>query len=294
MSSSDITNCLKELIVSDPRERWNDQEGALKVALDRKLGTVWTMLPVLITEDSEGHVCAAKSAIKGQGQGEDGSIQDVEMTPLGKTIPVHFTSGGGFTITHPIKKDDEGLMIFSSRSIDGWHKKGDVQEQVNPRRHDLSDGFYIPGIRSDPRKLGGNGNGAGDGLGREQQKTKPPSTNSIQIRTDSGDYYIELTDKDVNVVCVNCTVKAEEKVTITCKNMEITAEQDIKVKCANMEITADKVKIDSPRVEMTGDLDVRGTVKAQGEVIGRNIRLSSHIHSGVQGGMGVSGPPKPG
>lgn len=275
--------------MSDPRERWNDQEGALKVALDRKLGTVWTMLPVLITEDSEGHVCAAKSAIKGQGQGEDGSIQDVEMTPLGKTIPVHFTSGGGFTITHPIKKDDEGLMIFSSRSIDGWHKKGDVQEQVNPRRHDLSDGFYIPGIRSDPRKLGGNGNGAGgNGIaGREQQKTKPPSTNSVQIRTDSGDCYIELTEDSVNIIVT-------EKVTVQCKNAEITAAQDIKVKCTNLEVKADRVKIDCPRVEMTGDLEVRGSIRAQGEVTGRNIRLSSHRHTNVQGGMGVSGPPRAG
>lgn len=275
--------------MADPRERWNDHEESLRTAIDRKMGTVWTMLPVLVTEDSEGHICSTKSAIKGEGEAQ-GKPKAVEMTPLGDTTPVHFVGGGGFTITHPVKKDDEGLMIFSSRALDGWHQDGDVQEQIIPRRHHLSDGIFIPGLRSDPRKFGGNGNG----VGGRAQKTKKPSTDTLQIRTDSGDYYIELTDKDVNIVCTNMTVKAEEKVTINCKDMEVTAENNIKIQCSNMEIKADRVKIDCPRVEMTGDLEVRGTIKAQGEVIGRNIRLSSHVHTGVQGGMAVSGPPKPG
>lgn len=267
----------------DPRERHEDGQEATKVAIERKLGRVWTSMPVIVHADSEGHTVNLQPAIKGWNQADDGTMTAVQMTTLGKAV-VNYTSGGGFTITHPIKEKDEGIAMFAARCLDGWFKDGGVQAEPYRRRHHLSDSMYIPGIRSTPRKLGGSGPNADgspltpfqEGLNMMEGRTsKPPSTNSVQIRSDDGQYFIELgPDGAVNIICKNCTVTATEKVTIHCKELDIKA--------------SDKVEIDSPKVHLTGDLDV------DGEVTGKNVRLSTHRHTQVQGGQGTSGPPEAG
>lgn len=51
-------------------------------------------------------------------------------------------------MTFPIKKDDECLVIFSDLSIDNWWESGNVQNPVEQRRHDLSDGMAIFGLKN--------------------------------------------------------------------------------------------------------------------------------------------------
>lgn len=59
-----------------------------------------------------------------------------------------------------------------------------------------------------------------------------------------------------------------------------------------IELTAStKVRILSPLVECTGDLDVAGTVTAGVDVIADGISLVGHVHSGVDAGLANSGPP---
>jgi len=59
--------------------------------------------------------------------------------------------------------------------MDGWWQNGGVQNQVERRRHDLSDGFAIIGFRN-------------------QQNLVPNySASSAQLRNASGSAYIELT-----------------------------------------------------------------------------------------------------
>jgi hypothetical protein len=234
--------------------------------------------------------------------------------------PVTFTQGGQFVITHPVSKGDEGIVIFADRCIDSWWDKGDVQAEPYIRRHHLSDGMYLPGVRSCPRTLGGDqrqqtgGQGGGQG-GRQQQQqndSRAPSTSTIQIRTEKGDHYIELTGAEqqgqsaidiivpysgqeaiegkpgpnVNIVCVRCNIKASEK-----------------------------VHIESPLVEVTGDIKAKGEISAKAEVqnsddfggqgrvgfveditpfAGNEVKLSTHKHSDVATGNAQTGAPVPG
>jgi phage baseplate assembly protein gpV len=311
--------------MADPRELWNDHDEAMRTAFERERSTLWTALPVLVSEDSEGHTVKLKSAIQqAQQNRDDGSINSVEMSEFGE-VPVCYAQGGGFIITHPVKKDDEGLIFFMSRCIDGWHQHGGVQAEMYRRRHHQSDGMYIPGIRSDPRKIGGQQNGQQPATNGQQQ-SKPPSTNSVQIRVEDGKYYIELTSTDVNIMCKNCTITAEEKVWVKCKNAEIDASEDVLVKCRNAEVDAtqnvtvkcqemdvsasSKVRLDTPRVEITGSLYIDGdihwhggtitsagqvtmdgNITTTGQVRAGSVGLTSHHHTGVQGGTSVTGPP---
>jgi hypothetical protein len=74
------------------------------------------------------------------------------LPPLVK-LPIIFPGGGGFSLTFPIREGDEAIAIFSSRSIDNWWSSGGVQNPVEIRAHDLSDGFLLAGPRSVPRAL---------------------------------------------------------------------------------------------------------------------------------------------
>ena len=65
-------------------------------------------------------------------------------------MPVVFPGGGGFALTFPVAAGDECLVVFASRCIDAWWQSGGVGEPMEPRMHDLSDGFALIGVRSQP------------------------------------------------------------------------------------------------------------------------------------------------
>ena len=281
--------------MADPRERYNDLEESLRLCVDRHLGRVWTSMPVRITEDSKGDTVEAQITIKGwQTDPDSGETTAVDIAPLGK-VPIQYAAGGGFTITHPIKKDDEGIVCFQSRNMNGWWDKGGQQEEPVRRRHALSDAIYIPGVRNKPRQLGGNPdeqqqNGQQRADGNGQQKTKPPSTTSVQIRTDSGDYYIELTDHDVNIVCRNCTITAEKEVHIKCETLKIEASESVEIDTKKMTLKAsDEITLDTPKVTITGALHVDKELTGTAA----NLNFQEHVHR-YSGGEGDGGPPRHG
>lgn len=59
----------------------------------------------------------------------------------------------------------------------------------------------------------------------------------------------------------------------------------------NVTLKASHVTIDSPSVNMTGDVFVEGDVFAQGEVTGNGVKLSTHRHGGVDSGSSTTSGP---
>jgi hypothetical protein len=103
----------------------------------------------------------------------DGTVIQKDY-PLLVDVPVIFPRGGGCTLTFPVRKGDECLVVFADRCIDFWWQSGDVQKSGDPRMHDLSDGFAIVGPMSQRYKIGNI------------------STSAAQLRTDDGSAFIEL------------------------------------------------------------------------------------------------------
>lgn len=68
-------------------------------------------------------------------------------------VPIVLPRAGDYVITLPIKAGDECLVIFTDMCMDAWWQNGGVQNQMEQRRHDLSDGFAILGTWSQPRRL---------------------------------------------------------------------------------------------------------------------------------------------
>lgn len=88
----------------------------------------------------------------------DGTTQDTDL-PLLLDCPVMMPRGGGYALTFPVAAGDECLVIFADSCIDAWWQSGGVQNQLEKRRHDLSDGIVIPGLWSQPRNIA-----VGDGI----------------------------------------------------------------------------------------------------------------------------------
>ena len=180
----------------DRRELMNDEQEALRMAMDGRLSSVWTAIPGIITSvDLEKRTCSVQPSIQGRIQNPDGSYQFVNL-PVLVDVPIVMPSAGGFTLSLPIAADDEVLVIFASRCIDSWWSNGGVGVPMEQRMHDLSDGFAIPGPKSTPNA------------------TALHATN-VRLMKDDGSAYVEVTPS--GAVNVKGTVAEIEAPTITLK-----------------------------------------------------------------------------
>jgi hypothetical protein len=120
------------------------------------------------------------------------NIPQPTKIPVLTDLPICLPRAGGFALTMPIQAGDEGLAVFGDTCIDGWYQLGGVQNQVEIRRHDLSDGFFIPGVWSQPNVIADY------------------STEAAQLRSIDGNTVIEVGSGEVTIKATNVTVQAEQ------------------------------------------------------------------------------------
>jgi len=205
----------------------NDPIVAMSVALGGWQSKLQTASPGIIESfDRDAMTCSVQPAIKGQIRDETGAVQDVDL-PMLVDCPVQFPSGGGCTLTFPVKKGDECLVVFSSRCIDSWWQSGGVQAQADLRMHDMSDGFALLGFRSQPRVIGNI------------------SSTAAQLRTDDGAAFVEV---DSSTHAINATTSGAATV---------SAQGNITMSAPLVTINGD-VKVNG-RVDTTGDVKA-GTI----------------------------------
>lgn len=246
----------------DNSERIDSIQVAIKSAVDGKMPDVWTSLPGIVQSyNAEKGTCEVQPSVQVSVTAKDGKRSNVSL-PLLVDVPVHFPSGGGFTLTFPVKKGDEGLVVFSCRCIDAWWQNGGVQPQAEMRMHDLSDGFLIAGFRSQARKL------------------SSPSTDGAQLRSDDGSTFVGLTANGI-------ALKTDKK---------ISADSSVEIN-----LTAPVIKLNGGIVVngiVSGQVGGGGTINlgsasmtTDGNVVSQGKNLAGHVHGGVQPGGGTSGTP---
>jgi len=178
----------------DRGQLYSDPEESLRAALDGRQATMWTALPGIVKSvDLAKMTCSVQPALQGTVEDENGAITSVNL-PLLVDVPIQFPSGGTFVMTFPIAVEDEVLVVFSSRCIDAWWQSGGVQRTMEARMHDLSDGFAIPGVFSQPNVV------------------SSISATEAQIRLKDGTAYISLTASG-KIGVVNATTDLKEVLT---------------------------------------------------------------------------------
>lgn len=234
----------------------DDQNLLLEQFFNAKQAGIWTAIPGIIQSfDTETLTCEVQPAVMGRMRDADGTVKQIKL-PLLLDCPVVFPHAGGCSMTFPIKPGDECLVVFSSRGIDFWWQNGGIQPPPEPRMHDLSDGFVILAPYSQPKKIGN------------------VSTETVQLRSDDGQAFIELhpTTHNINTVTpANLTATVGGNASV-----EVTGSATLK---------AASVTIDTPTAHFTGNVNVDGDVKAG------SVSLKNHTHNGVDPGNGNSGTP---
>lgn len=241
-----------------------DENLLLQQFFNGRQAGIWTALPGIIQSfDPETLTCEVQPSIKGRIQDADGTIRQVDM-PMLLDCPVVFPHAGGCSLTFPIKAGDECLVVFSSRGIDFWWQQGGVQPPPEPRMHDLSDGFVIPGPYSQPRKIGN------------------VSTSAVQLRSDDGAAYLEINPESHNI-----TIETPGDVSSSCKDFSLTAQ--------NVTFNCNKFEVNAPVINLNGAINGGGSAGADatftGDVTAGSVSLKTHTHKDTQPGSGNTGQP---
>lgn len=265
----------------DRRERLGDLDTTLLAAMAGHQASVWTAMPGIIKDyDATKMTASVQPAIQAQVRNQDGSFSWVNI-PLLVDCPVMFPNGGGYSLTFPIEAGDECLVVFASRCIDAWWQMGasnGPQVQSDLRMHDLSDGFVLPGPRSQPRKL-----------------SPAPATDGIELRSDDRSSYLKIDDAgkltahlagDVEVVAGGAaSVSATGNITASAGgNISATAAGDATVTAPTIHLTGN--------VTITGNLVVTGNGTVGGTMINNGTNIGkTHVHTGGTLGGGFTGQP---
>lgn len=207
------------------QERTEDNDEALRLALTGWQSEIWTALPGIIdTVDLEKNTCTVQPTIKGIFRQKDGSTKIVTM-PICLDVPIVWPRGGGFALTFPIKKGDEGMLVFMSRCFDAYWQNGGVQPQAEQRMHDLSDGYFILGGSSQPKKLANVADDAVELRNDDDGKTK--------VRLEDKKITAQVTD-DVSAVITDTSI-------------------DLKVKAdATIHMEDGKIALDATEIKLNG------------------------------------------
>lgn len=221
--------------------------------------TIWTAIPGIVESvNLEENTVEVQPTIQGWFQDETLTF-DWHTMPLLLDVPIMWQKAGGFSITMPVQKGDECLVIFASRCIDSWWNSGGIAVQAELRMHDLSDGFAFIGPSSLPNVIA------------------DVSATDVEIRNAAGTQKIALQPSgDIN----------------------ITTTGNINAQCQDANVTAiDQITLTAPIVGVHGTLEVlgnviaTGTINAVGEIEGMGIKLAEHQHTGVTNGDHVTGGP---
>jgi hypothetical protein len=159
-----------------------NDEDMMRLTMDNFANNLRVAVPGIIQSfDPVAQTVTVQPAIRERVKTDTLQTQWLNL-PLLLDVPVVLPRAGNMVLTMPIQQGDECLVVFADMCMDAWFGAGGVQNQIEIRRHDLSDGIAIVGLWSQPRTIPNY------------------STTSAQLRNAAGTQYVEITDNAVNLV----------------------------------------------------------------------------------------------
>ena len=179
-------------------EREDAREASYRDLITAARMDMHTSMPGIIQSfDPVRMTCSVQPAIRGAIVAPSGRAEAVDL-PLLVDCPVVFPGGGGYILTYPLQPGDEALIIIAERCIDAWWQSGGVQAAAEYRLQDLSDGFVIPGPRSQPHVITG-------GVGMT----------GAELRTDTGTTLLRLKGDSIEIVAPGGITMTTPTLTVT-------------------------------------------------------------------------------
>jgi len=118
-------------------------------ALERKFnaGLNAVQVGVIQSYDVGTQLASVKIAMKQVTNIDADGTKTLQEYPVLLECPAFVLSGGNDFISMPITAGDNCLVLFNDRDIDTWLNSGDGGFPTTSRKHDLSDGFVLVGVR---------------------------------------------------------------------------------------------------------------------------------------------------
>lgn len=272
-----------------------------KAILRAALNDLRVSIPAIVQDfDPLTQSCTVKVAIREVVRTPDGP-QNTEIAPILK-VPVILPSAGGFSLTLPLVKGDEGLLVFCDMCFDLWWTRSGVQNQLERRRHDLTDCGFFPGAKSNPNVIPNY------------------STISAQLRSNDGTVIVDVAPTGITLTAPLVQINSTGDVDITAAGAinlnaggALTADAGGLIELGaggEVDISGTDINVDaSAAIELTAVADIDITGVGVGIVASTAASIDSpavdigtltvidgkpfllHEHTGVTTGGGVSGPP---
>ena len=173
-------------------ERTNSEDEMFRLMGDAWSNNLRVSIPgIVVAFDAVTQTVTVQPALRENIRDENGNVTSVNL-PLLVDVPIVFPRAGNFVLTMPVTAGDECLVIFADFCLDAWFSSSGIQNQIEKRRHDLSDGIAIIGLWSQPNKLVNY------------------STTSAQLRNEAGTDYIELKNAQINLVSTSVKINGKE------------------------------------------------------------------------------------
>lgn len=255
---------------------------ALKTAISRQMLSVRTATVGIADSEPKknGHVwCIDVLPAIQQIRDIDNERQYVDLPKL-TNVPLVLPCSNalGLSITMPVRKGDEVVLLISDRSLDNWQLDGGIQrpaEETEIRHHDLSDCLCIPSTLTIA---------ALDTYNNDAVQIGSPTVN------------VTVTQQDVEINAANVTINADAATNINCSDLTVSAS-------GNADITAANTTINSALTTCNGNLTVTGTITGASVVspsvaagalsIGGVDLPSDHTHDPGSYTVNVNGTPTP-
>lgn len=160
--------------------------------------------PGFLVEDMnyEKQTVTVQIAIQERVKPGAGPAQWWDIPPI-VNVPIVLPRGGGFSFTLPLKKGDQGLLVFCDACFDNWWVNGQgsappaanvaapsgSQRQLEVRRHYVHDCGFLPGMWSQNNVL------------------SDYASSSMQLRADDGAAIIDVSENGVSILAHGGTVQ---------------------------------------------------------------------------------------
>lgn len=180
--------------MSDNSSNLASLSSTIKRGVDNRLKDLHTSMPGIVQSFNEStQLASVQPAIKRifKTTNEEIEILTPVNIPILINVPVIYPRGGGFSMTFPVKKSDECLLIFSERTIDNWHQFGGVVKPGARRFHSLSDAMAIVGLSSMPNKIE-NYDNSNFQIKKDDGSTSITIKENEGIRLENSSGYVEL------------------------------------------------------------------------------------------------------
>lgn len=230
--------------------RLDDSAENLEKKLEQLSYRIRVAMPGIIRSfDADNQLVSVQIAIREKLSFNGGPFENIEI-PILEKVPIYMPRAGNFVITMPVTIGDECLVVFGDNCYDAWWESGNVSNQIDNRRHDLSDAIAFIGPWSNPRKISNY------------------STDSVRVRNLLNDSYVEVKDTIINIVTT-------AEVHVQAPTVKVDAS-------VTMEVTTPVFKVTAPAIQLIGNIANTGsqnsTVSLSQGVGANKTTFETHKH----------------